>query len=141
MTTNDTAVDVTYAIGREKIREWALAVGELSALHHDPEAARAAGFPDVVAPPMFAAVYQRPAIVPFIAQADLGRDGQLIHGAQEFAWGRLVCAGEAIRTTARLAEQATTPVVSFVIVTRSHAEDGSMVCAGRWTLIRLPRSR
>ena len=46
-----------YAVGREKIREYAYAVGESNPLHLDPEAAREAGYADVVAPPMFAVVY------------------------------------------------------------------------------------
>ena len=44
---------MTYAVGREKIREYALAVGETNPLHLDLEAARAAGHADLVAPPMF----------------------------------------------------------------------------------------
>ena len=44
---------VAYAVGREKIREYASAVGETNPLHHDLEAARAAGYSDLVAPPMF----------------------------------------------------------------------------------------
>ena len=44
----------SYAVGREKIREYASAVGETNPLHHDLEAARAAGYADLVAPPMFA---------------------------------------------------------------------------------------
>ena len=48
---------VTYAVGREKVREYAAAVGETNPLHHDVQAARAAGYADVVAPPMFAVVY------------------------------------------------------------------------------------
>lgn len=50
-----------YAVGREKVREYAHAVGETDPLHLDPEAARAAGYADVVAPPMFAVVYSGPA--------------------------------------------------------------------------------
>ena len=46
-----------YEVGREKIREYANAVGEHNPVHHDREAAQAAGFRDVVAPPMFAVVY------------------------------------------------------------------------------------
>ena len=49
---------LTYAVGREKIVEYALATGETEPLHMDLAAARAAGFADVVAPPMFAVVYQ-----------------------------------------------------------------------------------
>ena len=51
---------LVYAVGREKIREYALAVGETDPLHLDVEAARAAGYADVVAPPMFAVVYSAP---------------------------------------------------------------------------------
>ena len=47
----------SYAVGREKIREFARAVGESEPLYLDLEAARAAGHPDLVAPPMFAVVY------------------------------------------------------------------------------------
>jgi len=45
-----------YAVGREKVREYAYAVGETDPRYLDPDAAREAGFADVVAPPMFAAV-------------------------------------------------------------------------------------
>ena len=50
---------VRYAVGREKIREYARAVGETNPVHLDVEAARAAGYADLVAPPMFAVVYAR----------------------------------------------------------------------------------
>ena len=53
-----------YAVGREKIKEYARAVGETNPLHLDVEAARAAGYADVVAPPMFAVVYSAPAVGP-----------------------------------------------------------------------------
>ena len=42
---------VTVAAG--DIRRFAMATGETDPIHFDPEAARAAGFRDVVAPPMF----------------------------------------------------------------------------------------
>ena len=80
---------VTYAVGREKIREYAFAVGETDPLHLDVEAARAAGFADVVAPPMFAVVYSSPAVGPAIFAPEIGIDFALmVHGAQEFRWGR-----------------------------------------------------
>ena len=60
---------VTYAVGREKIREYAFAVGETNPLHLDVEAARAAGYRDVVAPPMFASVYCSRASRRFIRSA------------------------------------------------------------------------
>ena len=42
-----------YQVGREKIREFATAIGATDAAYHDPEAARALGYADVVAPPTF----------------------------------------------------------------------------------------
>jgi N-terminal half of MaoC dehydratase len=57
---------MSYLVGREKVREYAHAIGETAPICHDVEAARAAGFADVVAPPMFACVYTWPALAPVV---------------------------------------------------------------------------
>src|SRR3954463_15933504 len=89
----------TYAVGREKVREYALAVGETNPLHLDVEAARAAGHADVVAPPMFAVVYSAPAMGPVIFDPDVAMNfAMMVHGGQEFRWGPLVVAGDEIST-------------------------------------------
>src|SRR5438477_6850786 len=91
---------VVYAVGREKIREYAAAVGETNPLHHDLEAARAEGYADVVAPPMFAVVYAGRAVAPAIFDPDVGINfAMMVHGAQEFRWGPVVVAGDEITTT------------------------------------------
>ncbi len=77
---------VVYAVGREKIREYAAAVGETNPLHLDVAAARAAGHADVVAPPMFAVVYAAPAIAPVFTDPEVGIDfARMVHGGQAFA--------------------------------------------------------
>src|SRR3954451_21497504 len=82
-----------YAVGREKVREYALAVGETNPLHLDFEAARAAGHADVVAPPMFAVVYSAPSMGPAIFDPDVAMNfAMMVHGGQEFRWGPLVVA-------------------------------------------------
>src|ERR1700690_3131467 len=92
---------VTYSVGREKIREYARAVGETDPLCLDLEAARAAGFGDLVAPPMFAVVYSAPAVGPPIFDPEIELNfAMMVHGAQEFQWGELVLAGDEIATTA-----------------------------------------
>src|SRR4051794_24977365 len=63
---------VTYAVGREKIREYASAVGETNALYFDVDAAREAGHADVLAPPMFAVVYAGRAITPALFDPEVG---------------------------------------------------------------------
>src|SRR3954452_3328275 len=83
----------TYAVGREKVKEYALATGETNPLHLDHEAARAAGHRDVVAPPMFAVVYCAAAMGPVLFDPEVGIDfSRLVHGGQEFEWGPLVVA-------------------------------------------------
>ena len=95
----------TYEVGREKIREYANAIGAENPVHFDREAAQAAGYRDVVAPPMFCVVYAAPAMGPAILDPEVGINlAAMVHGGQEFAWGEPVCSGDAITTTARCAE-------------------------------------
>ena len=128
---------VTYAVGREKLREYAHAVGETNPLHHDLEAARAAGHRDLVAPPMFAVVYSSQAIFPALFDPEVGIDfSRMVHGAQEFAWGPLVVAGDEITTEAELVSKEERGGMGFfVFETRSANQDGQRVCTGTWTNI------
>jgi acyl dehydratase len=125
----------TYLVGREKVREYAAAVGETSALHHDPEAAREHGFADVVAPPMFAAVYCGPAIGPALLDPEHGIDfARMLHAAQEFTWHEPVVAGDEIETTAELADTTQRgDLTYFTFTTRSTNQRGELVCEGTWT--------
>ena len=127
----------TYAVGREKVREYARAVGETHPLHLDPAAARAAGYADVVAPPMFAAVYCAPAIEPAILDPEVGIDfARMVHGAQEFDWHAPVVAGDEITTVAELAERSERGGLQFfTFTTVSRNQRGETVCEGRWTHI------
>ena len=128
---------ITYAVGREKVREYAHAVGETNPLHLDPEAARAAGHSDVVAPPMFAVVYTSPVIGPAMLDPDVGMDfARMVHGAQEFSWGPLVVAGDEITTQVELADVSERGGMGFyVFESRSDNQDGERVCTGKWTCI------
>ncbi len=132
-----TFAPVTYAVGREKIREFAHAVGETDPLHLDLDAARAAGYADLVAPPMFAVVYSGPAIMPALFDPEVGIDfARMVHGGQEFTWERLVVAGDEITTEARLVDVSERVGNSFfVFETRSSNQDGEDVCTGTWTNI------
>lgn len=128
---------ITYAVGREKVREYALAVGETSPLYLDVEAARAAGYDDVVAPPMFAVVYSLPAVLPPMFDPEVGIDfSRMVHGGQEFEWGPLVVAGDEITTTTKvgdISERGSNGY--FVFESTSVNQRGEQVCFGRWTNI------
>jgi acyl dehydratase len=128
---------VTYAGGREKIREYAAAVGETNPLHHDLEAARAAGYADLVAPPMFAVIYAGRAVGPAIFDPDVGINFlMMVHGSQEFRWGPLVIGGDEITTTASVKEVAERGGMGFyVFESVSKNQRGETVCTGTWTNI------
>ena len=125
----------TYAVGREKVREYAYAVGETDPRYLDPEKAREAGFADVVAPPMFVAVYAGPAVFPAIL--DSGLDfARMVHGAQEFTWHEPVVAGDEITTEVVHEETSERGGLKFFVFTsRSENQRGELTCEGRWTNI------
>jgi acyl dehydratase len=126
-----------YAVGREKIREYARAVGETNPLHSDLEAARAAGYHDLVAPPMFAVVYGLPAVGPALFDPEVGVDfAMLVHGAQEFVWGPLVVAGDEVATVVTVKEiEARGELGFYVFESTSHNQRGQEVSRGTWTNI------
>jgi acyl dehydratase len=126
-----------YAVGREKIKEYALAVGETNPLHLDHEAARAAGHRDVVAPPMFCVVYCGQSVGPAIFDPEVGIDfARMVHGGQEFVWGPPVVAGDEIATEVEVKEAADRGGLRFyVFESRSTNQDGETVCTGTWTNI------
>jgi acyl dehydratase len=127
----------TYAVGREKVREYAHAVGETNQLFLNVEAARAAGYADVVAPPMFAVVYAGRAVTPALFDPEVGIDfPKMLHGGQEFVWGPLVVAGDEIATTTTVKDINTRGGMTFfVFETDSRNQQGETVCTGLWTNI------
>jgi acyl dehydratase len=126
-----------YAVGREKVREFANAVGETNPIHLDVEAARAAGYADVVAPPMFAVVYSAPAMAPAVLDPEVGINlAMMVHGGQEFVWGKPVVAGDEIPTTASVKDISERGGKGFyVFETVSTNQDGDTVATGTWTNI------
>ena len=128
---------VAYEVGLEKIREYANAVGEESPVHRDREAARAAGFRDVVAPPMFAVVYSAPALGPAVLDPDVGINlAAMVHGGQEFAWGEPVCAGDVITTAVECKSiDARDGKGFYVFESVSTNQDGQQVVRATWTNI------
>lgn len=89
----------SFEVEAERIARYADAVGEPNPVHRDADAAKAAGFRDVVAPPMFVVVYSSVAMGPAIFDPDVGMNfAAMVHGGQEFEWGEPVCAGDVITT-------------------------------------------
>jgi acyl dehydratase len=128
---------VTYAVGREKIREYARAVGETDPLCLDLDAARAAGYADLVAPPMFAVVYSAPSVGPPIFDPEIELNfAMMVHGGQRFEWGVPAVAGDEITTTTSVKDISEAEGRGYYVFesvsTNQRDED---VCRGTWTNI------
>ena len=132
-----TYAPATYAVGREKIREYALAVGEANPLHLDVAHARRKGYRDLVAPPMFCVVYCGAALGPVMFDPEVGIDfARLLHSAQEFRWGPLVIAGDEIATTMTVKDISARGEMGFyTFESVSTNQDGATVCVGTWSNI------
>ncbi|MBA3749216.1 MAG: MaoC family dehydratase N-terminal domain-containing protein [Solirubrobacterales bacterium] len=127
----------TYAVGREKVREYARAVGETNPLYLDLDAAREAGHEDIVAPPMFAVVYAMPAVAAGMFDPEVGIEfARLVHAGQEFAWGPLVVAGDEITTTVSVKDVSERGGNGFfVFESISVNGGGETVSTGTWSNI------
>jgi len=89
-----------YLVGREKVREFSRAVFATSPVNNDPDAAKAAGYADVVAPPTFAIVLQQLTLDQLVAEPDSGIDmTHIVHGEQRFAYNRPIVAGDELTAT------------------------------------------
>ena len=87
----------SYLIGREKVREFATAIGDFSPRFHDVSAARAEGYRDLPAPPTFAFAITMKALSFAIFDPDLGLDyGRVVHGEQSFEYRRPMVAGDEV---------------------------------------------
>ena len=90
----------SYLVGREKVREFSRAVLATSPINSDVDAARAAGYADVVAPPTFAIVLQQLTLDQLVAVPDSGIDmTHIVHGEQRFAYSRPIVAGDELTAT------------------------------------------
>jgi acyl dehydratase len=126
-----------YEVGREKIREFAEAIGDDNPAYRDPEAARALGHPDVIAPPTFAIVLSMGAGRQVITDPELGLDyGRVVHGEQRFVHARPIRAGDRLTVTVTV-ENIRTAAGNDMITTRGDVStvDGEPVCTAYSTLV------
>lgn len=88
-----------YSVGREKIREFADAVGAADPAHHDLVAARGLGYSDLVAPPTFAVVIAQRAEGQYVSDPEAGIDfSRVVHAEERFTHHRPIVAGDELVT-------------------------------------------
>jgi len=126
-----------YEVGREKIGEYCRVLEIQNPVHFEPEAARAKGFRNVVAPPMFCVVYSAGAMGPVLFDPDVELNfAAMVHGGQEFEWSEPVCSGDVISTTPTCLEIYEKDGRGYYVFgSTSVNQDGDEVVRGVWTNI------
>ncbi|WP_119696795.1 FAS1-like dehydratase domain-containing protein [Microbacterium halotolerans] len=100
LTEREFAPTAPYLVGREKVREFARAVCAEADVHHDVEAARRAGYADVVAPPTFAMVIQDLTLQQLLGDPTAGIVlERTVHAEQKFRTTRPIVAGDELTAT------------------------------------------
>lgn len=125
-----------YEVGRVKLREFAEAVGATHPAHTDPAAARALGYPDVIAPPTFAVVVAQRAEAQYIQDPAAGIDfSRVVHADERFVHHRPIHAGDRLVTVLHV-DAITERAGLSMITTRCviSAEDGAPVASVTSTL-------
>lgn len=139
---------VSVEVERSQIRFFAKALAETNPVHFDVEAAKAAGYPDLPAPPSF--------FMPIEAMADeerarLGQPslirllrcdfGRLLHGDETYSYSGLVFAGDTLDFDTRIVDfyEKKGGLMEFVTIESkvSHAQRGALITATRTLLHRL----
>lgn len=93
----------SYQVSRAKITEFADSLGDDNPMYRDVRAARAAGYPDVIAPPTFLTIINLAAINEIVADPELGLDySRMVHGDQGFSHTRPVHAGDELWLTTHI---------------------------------------
>ncbi|XRQ06234.1 MaoC family dehydratase N-terminal domain-containing protein [Actinomadura welshii] len=124
-----------YEVSRVKIREFADAIGDRNPLYRDQEAAKAAGYPDVIAPPTF------PIVVslgnPALADPELNLNyAMVVHGEQRFEYTRPVRAGDVVTCTSTVTEiRSIGSNEKMVVETDIKTVEGELICKTYNTIV------
>ncbi len=86
-----------YAVDAALVAAFASAVGATDPVHTDAEAARAAGYADVIAPPTMAVRFAQMADHAYVTDPEAGIDySRVVHGEQRFVHHRPITAGDEV---------------------------------------------
>ncbi|MEU6745625.1 MaoC family dehydratase N-terminal domain-containing protein [Actinomadura nitritigenes] len=124
-----------YEVSRVKIREFADAIGDHNPIYRDREAAKAAGHPDVIAPPTF------PIVVSLgnagLADPDLNLNyAMVVHGEQRFEYTRPMRAGDVVTCTSTITEiRSIGNNEKMVIETDVKTVEGELICKSYNTIV------
>ena len=126
-----------YEVSRVKIADFADAIGDRNPLYRDREAAQAAGYPDVIAPPTFPIVVTMAANRSAIADPGLGLNyAMVVHGEQRFTYSRPLRAGDVVTAQSTISSIRSAGSLTMVTTeTVINTVAGEHVCTGYGTLV------
>jgi acyl dehydratase len=128
---------IEFTVEADRVTQFAEAIGDLDPRFVDPEAARAEGFPDLVAPPTFPTVMQILGSAQVVMDPELGLDySRVVHGEQEYEWRRPMVAGDRLTAVPRIADIYAKGPNEFLVTEAEIVDaDGEVVCVARSTLL------
>ena len=128
---------VSFAVERDLVTQFAKAIGEDDPVFLDAQAAKAAGFPDQIAPPTFPTTLQIRTSGAAVLDPELGLDyTRVVHGEQQFEIRRPLVVGDQLTATPRIADIYSKGPNEFLVIEAEIVDDkGETVCVSRSTLL------
>jgi len=126
-----------YDVGREKIREFASAIGDDNPVYLDVDVARELGHPDLLAPPTFAIVMSMHAGHQVVFDPELRLNySRVLHGEQRFVHHRPIHAGDRLRCVV-VVDNIRSAAGNDILSTRTEitSVEGEPVCTAYSTLV------
>ncbi|HWF83091.1 MAG TPA: MaoC family dehydratase N-terminal domain-containing protein [Streptosporangiaceae bacterium] len=126
-----------YQVSREKLREFADAIGDTNPVFRSRAAAQEAGFPDVIAPPTFAIVITVASSAKALADPGLNLNyAMVVHGEQRFEYSRPLMAGDVVTAQSTISSIRDVGKLSMMTTTTEiRTVDGEHVCTAHSTLV------
>jgi acyl dehydratase len=129
--------EVSFPVLREQVIDFADAIGEDTPLFRDPEAAKAAGYPEQLAPPTFVTKMQIMTSGQVVVDQELGLNYALVvHGEQEYEWRRPIVVGDVLSAVPRIADIYAKKSNEYLVIEAEIKDaSGELVVVARTTLL------
>jgi acyl dehydratase len=126
-----------YEVSREKLREFANAIGDPNPVYRSKAAAQEAGFPDVIAPPTFAIVISMASSSQVLADPALNVNyAMVVHGEQKFTYTRPLHAGDVVTAQSTITSIREVGSLSMMTTaTQISTVEGELVCTAHGTIV------
>jgi acyl dehydratase len=126
-----------YEVSREKLREFADAIGDLNPVYRSRAAARQAGFPDVIAPPTFPIVISMAGSAQVLADPGLNVNyAMVVHGEQRFVYSRPLRANDVVTAQVSITDIKSIGRNSMLTTaTEIRTVEGEHICTAHSTIV------